>query len=205
MLDHEKRGYVLSAFSTAESSGFTLIEMLIVVAIIAIATTLGLPSYKAWIQNTQIRNAAESIQTGLQRARAEAIRLNSNVQFSLLGTSGNSWSAGWQAASSVGSVVSTTLLDSSSGREGSKNVTAKGFTNTTNTTPDATTITFSSLAAVTTNADASATLRVVKLDSSVLPAADSRDLWVTIGGVSGVGSSIRMCDPNLTSGPTACN
>jgi hypothetical protein len=60
------------------------------------------------------------------------------------------------------------------------------------------------------NADASPTLRVVKLDSTVLSAADSRDLWVMIGisGVGGtrVGSSVRMCDPNLpASSPATCN
>jgi type IV fimbrial biogenesis protein FimT len=202
MLAHETRRLVLNVL--LKHAGFTLIELMVAIVIIGLGLTLGVSSYRQWVQNTQIRNAAESIQNGLQRARAEAVGLNSNVQFSLLGTSANGWSAGWQVASSVGAVVSATPLDSSAGREGSKNVTAKGFTNTTNTTPDATTITINSLATVVANADASATLRVIKLDSTVLDPADSRDLWITIG-TSGVGSNIRMCDPNLpASSPAAC-
>lgn len=182
---------------------------MVAIAIISIGLTLGVSSFRQWVQNTQIRTAAESVQNGLQRTRAEAVRLNSNVQFSLSGTSGDGWTASWQAASAVGAVVSTTPLDSSTGREGSKNVTAKGFINSTNTTPDATTITFSSLATIVANADASPTLRVIKLDSTVLPAADSRDLWITIGGVNGIGSNIRVCDPDpilaAASSPVACN
>jgi type IV fimbrial biogenesis protein FimT len=192
-----------------KSAGFTLVEMMVAIAIISIGLTLGVSSFRQWVQNTQIRTAAESVQNGLQRTRAEAVRLNSNVQFSLSGTSGNGWTASWQAVSAVGAVVSTTPLDSSTGREGSKNVNAKGFINSTNTTPDATTITFSSLATIVANADASPTLRVIKLDSTVLPAADSRDLWVTIGGVNGIGSNIRVCDPDpilaAASSPVACN
>lgn len=201
MLAHEKGRFVLSAFP--KYPGFTLVEMLIVIAIIAIATSLGIPSYRTWVQNTQIRNAAESIQNGLQRARAEAIGLNTNVEFVLLGTN-PSWVSSWEVRA-VNAPVPP--IDSSSGTEGSKNVTAKGFdTNAVGVAgAAATTITFSSLGTVVANTPASAILRRVELDSTVLAPADSRDLRVTIG-VSDVGSSIRMCDPNLATGssPQAC-
>lgn len=183
------------------TSGFSLVEMLIVIAIIAIATTLGLPSYRAWVHNTQIRNAGESIQNGMQKARSEAVARNTNVEFALLGV-GPTWVASWE----VRVVNPAEVLESVSGTEGSKNVTARGYSsNDPVVTTEATTITFSSLSTVVANADASATLRRVALDSTALEAADSRDLWVTIGS-GDVGSSVRLCDPNLASGssPRAC-
>ena len=63
--------------------GFTLIEMMIGLAILAITIMLGVPSYTAWIMNTQIRNAAESVLNGMQLARNEAVRRNASVQLAL--------------------------------------------------------------------------------------------------------------------------
>lgn len=61
-------------------SGVSLVEILIGVAIMGMLFAYGVPSFRDWIQNTQIRNGAEAIQSGLQLARAEAIRRNSLVQ-----------------------------------------------------------------------------------------------------------------------------
>jgi type IV fimbrial biogenesis protein FimT len=47
-----------------------------------------MPSFTHWIQNTQVRTAAESLLNGLQMARNEAVRRNANVRFNLTGTSG---------------------------------------------------------------------------------------------------------------------
>ena len=41
------------------------------------------------MRNTHVRNAASSLQSGLQRARSEAIRRNEAVRFSLLTTAAN--------------------------------------------------------------------------------------------------------------------
>jgi len=70
----------------AASPGFTLIEILVVVAVLGIVLMIGLPNMSAWLQNTQIRNAAESASAGLQLARAEALRRNAAVRFSLVDT-----------------------------------------------------------------------------------------------------------------------
>jgi type IV fimbrial biogenesis protein FimT len=69
---------------TQPQRGFSLIELMIGVAVLSILILAGLPSMTAWIQNTQIKSAAEAMQSGLQLARAEALRRNSSVRFQLV-------------------------------------------------------------------------------------------------------------------------
>ena len=64
----------------------SLIELLIGIGIVAILLTLGAPSFGEWIKNTRIRSTAESLQNGIQFARAEAVRRNSPTQFQLVTT-----------------------------------------------------------------------------------------------------------------------
>lgn len=81
-------------------SGFSLIELMIGLVVLGIVLMVGLPSLAVWMQNTQIRNAAETLTSGLTLARAEALRRNANVRFQLvdsltascaLTSSGRSW------------------------------------------------------------------------------------------------------------------
>lgn len=168
--------------------GFSLIELLIGILIMSILLSLAMPSFQTWLQNSQIRNAAEAIQNGLQRARAEAVGRNANVEL-VLGAD-SSW---------VVQLTDGTDIETRSGNEGSKNVTLIAVD--ADSAP-ATTVTFNNfggLAAV--NGDGSKPFTQVDLDSSVLTAADSQELRVTIG----LGGNVRMCDPNASAGsPRAC-
>jgi type IV fimbrial biogenesis protein FimT len=76
-----------------KSRGFSLIEVLVVLLLVGLLLTLGLPAFSGWMQNLQVRSAADSIQNGLQVARAEAIRRNTLVSFTLNGPD-----AGWAVA-----------------------------------------------------------------------------------------------------------
>lgn len=71
-------------------SGFSLVELMIGVTIVGILFIMGVPSFKSWIQNTQIRTATEAIQNGLELARAEAVRRNTQVRFQLTSSVDNS-------------------------------------------------------------------------------------------------------------------
>lgn len=71
---------------TPGKAGFSLIELLIGITIVGILFIMGIPSFKSWIQNTQIRTATEAIQNGLEWARAEAVRRNTLVRFQLTTT-----------------------------------------------------------------------------------------------------------------------
>ncbi len=57
-------------------AGFTLLEMLIVIALIAIVTGLALPYFQKVSRRNQIRSAASEIQTTLLAARMRAVRAN---------------------------------------------------------------------------------------------------------------------------------
>lgn len=54
--------------------GFTLIEVLVVVAISAILLAIGIPSFNATVSRAQARDAAQTLHASLQLARSEAIR-----------------------------------------------------------------------------------------------------------------------------------
>lgn len=75
--------------------GVTLIELMVGIAILAVMLAMGVPAFSGWIQDTQIRTAAESILNGLQTARAEAVRRNAVVRFTLTSADGKvSWNVG---------------------------------------------------------------------------------------------------------------
>ncbi len=68
----------------ARHSGFSLIELAVTLAVLGILVVAAAPSLATWLQNTRIRNQAESIQNGLQLARMEAVRRNQTVGFWLV-------------------------------------------------------------------------------------------------------------------------
>ncbi len=70
--------------------GVTLIELCIGIVIMAVLIVLALPTFTAWLQNSQIRVAADAIQNGISIARSEAIRRNTSVRFQFTSTADNS-------------------------------------------------------------------------------------------------------------------
>lgn len=157
--------------------GFTLIELIIGIAILSIVIAMGVPSYSAWIQNAKLRNAAESILNGLQLARSEAVARNQTVRFAL--GAGSSWNVCLPDPDPDGDCV---VIQSRATGDGS----SAAITVTT-TPPALTTINFSSLGQGTV-----ATIDV-DVDPAIMPAADSRNLRILVSG-----GNVRMCDPNVS-------
>jgi type IV fimbrial biogenesis protein FimT len=66
--------------------GFSLIELAIAIAIMAILIMLGMPSFSEYMANARLGATAQSFYTGLNIARSEAIRRNSTVEFAMTNT-----------------------------------------------------------------------------------------------------------------------
>ena len=63
--------------------GFSLIELVIEIAILGILLGVGLPTLVTYSRNIKVRTVAESFLAGMQLARGEAVRLNNNVELIL--------------------------------------------------------------------------------------------------------------------------
>ena len=191
-------------YSKSAQVGFTLIELMIAVAIIAILASVALPSYRQMMANTQIRGAAESIQNGLQQARIEAIKRNARVKFELSTASNGGWV--------VGCLVAVTgcpsIITERKNKDGSSNkIKIDRYRNATLDNSTYTLVVFDGMGSVLPAAGVSPTIPAaftridVDIDTSVIPAADSRELRVNLNA----GGGVRTCDPNGPStDPRSC-
>jgi type IV fimbrial biogenesis protein FimT len=66
-----------------DQRGLSMVELMVALTILGFAMAAGMPSISAWLQNTKLRSSAESIITGLQLAKSEAVSRNSLVRFQL--------------------------------------------------------------------------------------------------------------------------
>jgi type IV fimbrial biogenesis protein FimT len=163
--------------SIAKAAGFTLIELVVAIAVMTILLFIALPNFSIWLRNTQIRTAGEAILNGMQLARAEAVRRNTSVELEM------GVGSGWTVRvvnPPPGEVIQTRLAGDGSAAAvvtiapaGSTKVTFNGFGSITGAAP----------------------ITEIKIDSSATGDADSRELCVLVRP----GGSVRMCDPQVAS------
>jgi len=84
--------------------GFTLVEMLTVVAVGAILLTFGVTGMRDLILNQRIKTASFDVFSSLTYARSEAITRNTTV--TLTPTGGN-WASGWSITDAAGNALRT--------------------------------------------------------------------------------------------------
>lgn len=98
-----------------QGKGFSLIELVVAIAIMGVLMALGLPALTTYTRNVKLRANAESFLAGLQMARGEAVRLNTPVELILTnsppiaddGTDGNFPVLAEQSADNLGNLVAT--------------------------------------------------------------------------------------------------
>jgi type IV fimbrial biogenesis protein FimT len=174
------------------AGGFTLVEVMVAVTIAAILLVVGVPTMRGVIENTRIRTVAESWNYGLQLARNEAVRLNTQVEFLADPT-------GWQVRRRDPAAANAFIvLHQASGKESTTDLFV------TPEPADADRITFNSLGRMenASMSDGSAPFSLIDVESE-RPSGISgyRPLRIQIlaGGMT------RVCDPAVSaSDPRAC-
>ncbi|HZW11982.1 MAG TPA: GspH/FimT family pseudopilin [Noviherbaspirillum sp.] len=188
--------------------GFTLIEMMISIAILAVLLGLAAPGFQTFIRNTQIRTTADSLQAGMQLARSEALRRNARVSFWLVSgidagcartSAGTSWVVSIDdptgaCNASISNTVAPRLIQTRLGSDGSSGITINAVTGA--LAPAASScITFNGFGTVEPVCPGGgAPIGRVSIVSTNSPNT-TRDLQVRIAS----GGSIRMCDPDVPS------
>ncbi|MBU2262082.1 MAG: GspH/FimT family pseudopilin [Proteobacteria bacterium] len=65
-----------------KGNGFTLLELMIVIAVMGIMTTIAIPSYQTFMAQRRLNGAARQVMSDLMAARMKAVSLNQKVKVS---------------------------------------------------------------------------------------------------------------------------
>jgi type IV fimbrial biogenesis protein FimT len=80
--------------SRSSFTGFTIIELMVSIAIVAILVGIGVPSFQTAIQNARLSASISDLQAAMLNARSEAMKRNSPVVVAPI--DGASWTSGWR-------------------------------------------------------------------------------------------------------------
>jgi type IV fimbrial biogenesis protein FimT len=191
--------------------GMSIVEIVVALAILAMLIALVGPSAGAWIQNTQLRNAADSVVAGVQSARLEALKRNRSVMFQLLSDTSTAWQICiYDPVLDACSAAADAIIAEKSASEASTNAVVavstvaapnpliplpvtppSGYTPAKGSGTFPASVTFDSFGRVNTTAASNLTL--IDVRNPTLTAANERRLVILVG----IGGQIRMCDPKL--------
>lgn len=71
------------------SSGFTLTELMVTVAIIGILASIAVPSFQDMIERNRLKEAVESLKSDLMFARTEAIKRSTSINVAVVENDSN--------------------------------------------------------------------------------------------------------------------
>lgn len=187
--------------------GFTLIEIVVTLIIMALAMAAVAPQITAWQRNTQVRNTADSLINAVNRARNEAVRRNEEVSLWLVTTDSanagamsancalSNTSAAWvvslrdptdRCTDAVSDTVDPMIVETLGRADGAEGAVIAALNSA---SLPATSITFNGYGRV-----ANTTTAITRIDiDQQIAGADARRLRVAISGAG----SVRMCDRDL--------
>ncbi|WP_269533708.1 GspH/FimT family pseudopilin [Chitinimonas sp. BJYL2] len=161
------------------SRGFTLIEMMVTIALLTIALGIAVPEMRSWLEIRKTRAAAEALLDGVRLARQEALTRNAGVEFRY-DSATRTWAIGCAA-------VTTTCPATIRSRE----VYRAGNSTSITVNPTGTSIlTFTGIGTRrATNADTSAPMQLLTASSTLSSIDQEYAIAITAGGQN------KLCDP----------
>lgn len=169
------RGHEPSA--CVQQRAFTLVELSVAMAIVALLVLRGVPAYADFMANTRIRNVAESFANGVRQAQLEAVKRNEPVRFLLT-------SDGWELRNATtGAVLETEPVgERKAGKPPAVAIEP----------PGASAITFNGVGRVLKKNpnDNSDPISKIKISPT---GAGTRELGVA---VAALGGTVKVCDPS---------
>jgi type IV fimbrial biogenesis protein FimT len=197
----------------APQAGFSLIELMVGITIMALLIMIGLPNMAIWLNNTQIRTTGETMLAGLTLARTEAVKRNQIVRFQMVSdltsgcsvaSNGKSWVVSLDDPTSAcdtapSDAVAPRIIQSRSGSEGTERTTVAGIV--AGTTVPATTVFFNGLGRLTSPGGATDLTQIDitnpvggTCENSAGTGGPMRCLRINIS----LAGAPRMCDPVVT-------
>ena len=164
-------------------NGVSLIELMVVIVVVAILASLAAPSFSTMLANNRVRTGVDGILAGLQLARTEAIRRNTNVSFTL--NTGTGWT--------VAVVSPSATVQTRPASEGGGNLQVTTLNNQTS-------LTFTSTGTVSGYNPTTNLTKITVAPPTGIDSADSLQIDIFAGGQA------RMCNLAITTAndPRSC-
>jgi type IV fimbrial biogenesis protein FimT len=169
--------------------GFTMIELMVAVAIGALLIFLAAPSFTTFLRNSEIRSTSESIVNGLRAAKTEAARQNQRVMFTLAGGNSASWAINLATDPDSCAGAASPPIQAYVKEEAGKN------SKITVTPPTKLTVCFDGVGRVVNQGTPNDHILSIDVESTV--ACEARPLRIVVDDASAATPrGLRMCDPN---------